>query len=101
MDKIFKALADKNRRKILTLLKDGEKTVNSLLTNFDIGQATLSNHLAILRKAQLVDFRVNGKLRIYRLNRDLLIAFTENMSKFSGKSNESFVEEIEIRARRV
>lgn len=101
MDKIFKALADKNRRKILTLLKDGEKTVSELLTDFDIGQATLSNHLSILRKVQLVDFRVNGKLRIYRLNRELLVAFTENMSRFAGKTDKSFAEEIEIRSRRV
>lgn len=101
MDKIFKALADKNRRKILTLLKDGEKTVTELLKEFDIGQATLSTHLAVLRKAKLVDFRINGKLRIYRLNIDLLFAFAENMRKFVGKMDESFAEEIEIRSRRV
>jgi len=101
MDKIFKALADKNRRKILTLLNEGEKTVTELLTDFDIGQATLSNHLSILRKAQLVDFKINGKLRIYRINHDLLVAFAENMRKFVGKMDESFVEEIEIRTRRV
>ena len=101
MDKIFKALADKNRRKILTLLKDGEKTVSELLKDFDIGQATLSNHLSILRKAQLVDFKINGKLRIYRLNLNLLVAFAENMRKFAGKLDDSFIEEIEIRSRRV
>ena len=101
VDKIFKALADKNRRKILTLLKDGEKTVSQLLGDFEIGQATLSNHLSVLRKAKLVDFRINGKLRIYRINYDLLIAFAENMRKFVGKMDESFIEEIEIRSRRV
>jgi len=101
MDKIFKALADKNRRKILTLLRDGEKTVNEILKDFDIGQATLSSHLAVLRKAKLVDFKINGKLRIYRLNKDLLVAFAENMRKFIGKMDESFIEEIEIRTRRV
>lgn len=101
VDKIFKALADKNRRKILTLLKDGEKTVSELLRDFDIGQATLSSHLSILRKAQLVNFKINGKLRIYRLNRELLVAFAENMRKFVGKLDDSFIEEIEIRSRRV
>ncbi|MCW1949023.1 MAG: metalloregulator ArsR/SmtB family transcription factor [Candidatus Shapirobacteria bacterium] len=101
MDKIFKALADKNRRKILTLLRDEEKTVSQLLKDFEIGQATLSNHLSILRKAKLVDFKINGKLRIYRLNKDLLVAFAENLRKFVGKMDESFVEEIEIRTRRV
>jgi len=101
MDKIFKALADRNRRKILTLLKDKDKTVSELLKDFDIGQATLSSHLSVLRKVQLVDFRVDGKLRIYRLNRDLLFAFAENMRKFVGKLDESLIDVVEIQTRRV
>lgn len=99
MDKIFKALADKNRRKILTLLKEKELSVNELLKSFDIGQATLSNHLSILRKAQLVECRVVGKQRIYRINIILLNAFAENMRRFIGKLDESFVEEIAIRGK--
>jgi len=103
MDKIFKALADINRRKIITLLNSNNNlSVNELLKNFDnIGQSTLSNHLSILRKAKLVDFKVMGKQRIYRLNKDLLIAFAENMRKFVGKMDEYLVENIEIRGIRV
>lgn len=101
MDKIFKALADTNRRKILTLLKDKELSVNDLLKNFEIGQATLSSHLSILRKAQLVDYKILGKQRIYRLNKELLIAFAENMRRFAGKLDESVIEEIAIRVSRV
>jgi len=103
MDKIFKALADINRRKIITLLNsNNEMSVNELLKNFDnIGQSTLSNHLAILRKSKLVDFKILGKQRIYRLNRDLLIAFAENMRKFVGKIDEYFVDNIEIRGIKV
>ena len=67
MDKIFKALADINRRKIITLLNNQDLSVNELLKQFDnIGQSTLSNHLSILRKAKLVDFKILGKQRIYR-----------------------------------
>jgi DNA-binding transcriptional ArsR family regulator len=101
VDKIFKALADKNRRKILTLLKDKDLSVNELLKNFEIGQATLSSHLSILRKAQLVSYKILGKQRIYRLNKELLVAFAENMRKFIGRLDESFVEEIAIRNRKV
>ena len=103
MDKIFKALADINRRKIITLLNNtNELSVNELLKYFDnIGQSTLSNHLSILRKAKLVEFRILGKQRIYRLNKDLLIAFAENMRKFVGKLEENLIENIEIRGRRV
>jgi ArsR family transcriptional regulator, arsenate/arsenite/antimonite-responsive transcriptional repressor len=101
MDKIFKALADKNRRKILTLLKDREMSVNELLINFDIRQATLSNHLSILKKSELVYCRVVGQQRIYRINYDLLAAFAENMRKFVGKLDKSFVDDIAIRPRMV
>jgi len=101
VDKIFKALADINRRKILTLLKERDLSVNELLKGFEIGQATLSNHLSILRKAGLVDFKILGKQRIYRLKKDMLLAFAENMRRFAGKLDESFVEEIAIRGNRV
>jgi ArsR family transcriptional regulator, arsenate/arsenite/antimonite-responsive transcriptional repressor len=101
VDKIFKALADVNRRRILTLLKEKEYSVNELLINFTIGQATLSNHLAVLRKAELVNFRVVGKQRIYRLNNELLIVFAQNMRKFVGIIDERDIQDIAIRPRRV
>jgi DNA-binding transcriptional ArsR family regulator len=101
MDKIFKALADINRRRILTFLKNKEYSVNELLSNFEIGQATLSSHLAVLRKAMLVNFRIVGKQRIYRINSEVLIAFAENMRKFIGNIDEIKIEEIAIRPRRV
>ncbi len=79
MDKIYKALADNNRRKILKLLKTQEYSVNELGQNFEITQATLSNHLAILRKAGLVNVKVDGKKRIYGLQKDSLIKISEDL----------------------
>ena len=100
MDKIFKAMADVNRRKILTLLRNGEMSVNELLKNFEITQATLSNHLSILRKAKLVENRILGKQRIYRLNIELLKIFTRNISQFVGNLGENIFSEIGIRTRK-
>jgi DNA-binding transcriptional ArsR family regulator len=100
MDKIFKAMADINRRKILTLLKNGDLSVNELLKNFEITQATLSNHLSILRKAKLVENRVFGKQRIYRLNVELLRVFAKNIDNFVGNFAENISDEIEIRPRK-
>lgn len=99
MDKIFKAMADRNRRKILTVLKENEMSVYEILKYFEITQATLSNHLSILRKANLVFCSVKGKQRIYRLNKEMLVAFSENMNKFVGNIQKSFVEDITIRSR--
>lgn len=84
MDKIFKALADANRRKILTVLKLGELNVNALLKYFDIGQATISNHLSILKKAGLVKVRSENKMRIYSINWEIFNKFATEINKFSG-----------------
>jgi DNA-binding transcriptional ArsR family regulator len=97
MDKIFKSLADKNRRKILTLLKRQELSVNEILQYFDITQATLSNHLSILKKAKLVESKIRGKQRIYRLNQEILNKFVDNLNIFVGKLQQNIPEEIEIR----
>ncbi|MFA6185173.1 MAG: metalloregulator ArsR/SmtB family transcription factor [Candidatus Shapirobacteria bacterium] len=100
MDKIFKAMADINRRKILTLLRNGEMSVNELLKNFEITQATLSNHLSILRKAKLVESRILGKQRIYRFNIEPFKIFTRNILQFIGNLGENNFSEIEIRTRK-
>ncbi len=102
MDKIFKSLADVNRRKIITLLNKNDMSVTELLKCFDnIGQSTLSSHLSILRKANLVEVKIFGKQRIYRLNKDLLILFAENLRRFVGKMDECFINDIEMRKPRV
>jgi DNA-binding transcriptional ArsR family regulator len=54
MDNIFKALSDKNRRKILALLKEKDMSVSEMLQHFTITQASLSHHLDILKRAELV-----------------------------------------------
>lgn len=86
MDKIFKALADKNRRKIISLLKEKDYSVTDMLKNFDIGQATLSSHLAILKKAGIVSCKVDNKWRIYSLNKDILMKFIKELVVFAEYS---------------
>lgn len=86
MDKIFKALADRNRRKIISLLKERDCSVTDMLKNFDIGQATLSSHLAILKKAGIVSCKVSNKWRIYSLNKDILMKFIRELIIFAEYS---------------
>ena len=68
MDELFKALSDKNRRKILELLKQKDMSVTELLTHFTITQASLSHHLDILKRAKLVTNTKKGQFIFYSLN---------------------------------
>ena len=54
-DKIFKALADPSRRAIFESLTRGEAAVKDLTARFDISQPAISQHLAALKDAGLVN----------------------------------------------
>jgi len=63
----LKAMADPTRLRILHALQDGEKCVNDVLEGLRCSQANVSKHLAILRKAGLVDCRREGSSVFYRI----------------------------------
>src|SRR5580765_6057893 len=66
METAFKALAEPRRRRILTLVRDGELSVGEIASHFEISRPAVSQHLAVLREAGLVDERRNGTKRLYR-----------------------------------
>ncbi|MDQ7815294.1 MAG: autorepressor SdpR family transcription factor [Patescibacteria group bacterium] len=68
MDTVFKALADPNRRRILDLLKKKDMSVTDLQEYFDFTQASLSHHLDVLKRADLVVTERRGQFIIYSLN---------------------------------
>lgn len=69
---LFQAIADTQRRKILDVLKSGEKSVAEINEHIDVSGATLSHHLNILKQADLVRVRRAGQKRIYTLNVSVL-----------------------------
>lgn len=97
MDKIYKSMADKNRRLILRMLKETDLNVNQILQNMDIGQATLSSHLAVLRKAGLVSCRVLGKQRIYKLEVSTLDVLLKDIESLLGAGHKVVSGEIILR----
>ena len=64
----FKALSDEYRREILEMLKNGAMTAGDISSKFDLTQATISHHLSILKKADLVQVQRKGKYIYYELN---------------------------------
>lgn len=67
-NKIFQALADPSRRAIFESLTRGEAAVKDLTARFDISQPAVSQHLANLKEAGLVNARREGRLVYYRVD---------------------------------
>jgi DNA-binding transcriptional ArsR family regulator len=63
----FEVLAEPNRRRILDLLRDGERPVGELVVALDVSQPAVSKHLGVLRGAGLVEARVDAQRRVYRV----------------------------------
>lgn len=68
IDDIFSALADSNRRNILTMLSKGSKNVNSIAGEFKISRPAVSKHLRILEHSKLVVQNKEGRERYFSLN---------------------------------
>jgi DNA-binding transcriptional ArsR family regulator len=66
--KIFQALADPSRRAIFEALARGEAAVKDLTARFDISQPAVSQHLAALKHAGLVNSRRDGRCVYYRVD---------------------------------
>lgn len=67
----FRAIAHPLRRRILDALRRNEYSVGELHQALsDIGRASLSDHLRILRESQLIKQRRKGTFRMYTLNID-------------------------------
>ena len=64
---MFEILAEPNRRRILDLLRDDERSVNDLVAELGLSQPGVSKHLRVLRDAGLVEARVDAQRRVYRL----------------------------------
>ena len=66
--KIFKALSDASRLKIIDILSCGEKCACDILEHFEFTQPTLSHHMKVLIESGLVEARKEGLWNYYYLN---------------------------------
>jgi DNA-binding transcriptional ArsR family regulator len=65
---VFNAVAEPRRRRILTLLKGGEQSVNDVAKTLRVKQPVASKHLSVLKQVGLVSVRGAGQRRLYALN---------------------------------
>jgi len=67
IENLFKALADRTRLRLISLIGDSEVCVCFLVGILKTSQPKISRHLAYLRRAQIVKARREGKWMHYRL----------------------------------
>ena len=72
MNSIFKALNDETRRSIIELLKDKDMNAGEIADEFDISKPSISHHLDILKRADLITSEKKGQFVEYSLNTTIL-----------------------------
>ena len=82
-----KALCDDTRQKILEMLREQEMCVGDIADAFRLSQPTISHHLGILKGANVVKSRKEGKQVYYSLNH-------ENIQECCGMLMTKFISEM-------
>ena len=82
-----KAIADETRQRIMSECCCCWLSVNEIVEKIGFSQPTISHHLAILRDANLVNIREEGKQTFYTLNQDrIAVCCGQIMLKFAPES---------------
>ena len=91
MNDVWKAMSDPTRRAILSLLRKRDMTAGEIADNFDISKPSISNHLNILKQAELVDCHKQGQNVIYSIStsvlEDIMALLAQLTSPDTGSDN--------------
>lgn len=80
----FKALSDPARREILIMLKSGRMSAGDICSHFDMTGATVSYHLSVLKKADLVYETKQKNFVFYELNTSVFEEIMLWFAQFKG-----------------
>ncbi|MEZ4805624.1 MAG: autorepressor SdpR family transcription factor [Bacteroidia bacterium] len=72
MNLVFKALNDHTRRAILDLLREKDMTAGEIGENFNMSAPSISHHLELLKRAELITGKKKGQFIHYSLNTTVL-----------------------------
>jgi DNA-binding transcriptional ArsR family regulator len=82
VDAALRALADPRRREIIRLVRFEEQAAGEIASHFDVSRPAISQHLAVLREAGLVDERRVGNHRLYRARPEGLAEIRAYLEEF-------------------
>ncbi|MEE0957343.1 MAG: autorepressor SdpR family transcription factor [Ruminococcus sp.] len=88
MGDVWKALADPTRREILAMLRKGDKNAGEIADAFTISKPSVSNHLNILKQADLVDAKKQGQNVVYSLKTSVFEDMLQLLSSLAGREED-------------
>lgn len=89
----LKALSDPIRRDILNLLKDGSMSAGDIGSHFSVTGASISRHLSVLKDADLIRDRREGKYIYYELNASVLEEVMLWLATLKGENDHETADE--------
>ena len=92
---VLHAIHDPTRRHLLELLRGGEQSVRHLTDHSDVSQSAVSQHLKVLRDAELVTVRADGTRRLYAVDTEGLGAVRAWVDTFWDDALDAFVRHAE------
>src|ERR671914_764233 len=91
------ALGDATRRAILArLVKEGPLPVGELAREFPMSRPAISQHLRVLKRANLVTDRADGARRLYAVNPEALASLRTYFERFWTEALETFKRRVEV-----
>ena len=84
----MKALSDPIRREILEMLKGGRMSAGDIVAHFEVTGASISRHLSVLKEADLIRDRREGKFIFYEINTSVLEDIMLFVTNLKGDKNE-------------
>ena len=88
LQQTMKALSDPIRREILNLLKHTSLSAGEIVDHFPVTGASISRHLSVLKEADLIRDRRDGKFIYYEINTSVLEEAMLWLADLKGVSND-------------
>ena len=85
----LRALSDPIRREILNLLKGGRMAAGDIVDHFDVTGASISRHLSVLKEADLIRDKREGKFIFYELNASVLEEIMLWIAELKGDNSDA------------
>ena len=88
LQKTLKALSDPIRREILEMLKEGRMSAGDIVAKFQVTGASISRHLSVLKEADLIRDKREGKFIYYEINTSVLEDIMLFVTGLKGEKND-------------